>query len=303
MKFDFMGYRFHFITASVILIVLSIFAYLVKGFNYGIDFKGGNIIHLRFASPMDETQIKAVFKKIPGLYFSPDQIIIQAVSGGAQKEFILQYPAPEMDEKENAETHSRILKQLKEAAPYEDESLEVANVGPTLGVEMKRQGVRAAVFSCLGILLYLAWRFDLYAGSGAVIALFHDLIITCGFVLVTGTEFDVSVLAALLTMLGHSVNDTIVVFDRIRENRRISREPSFTVLINDSVNATLERTINTSITTLFSLVALILVGGSSIQGFAQTLTVGVIVGTYSSTFIASPILLYMTGDKLDRKRR
>ncbi len=303
MKFDFMGNRYTFITGSAVAIVLSLLLLLGRGLEYGIDFKGGNIINIRFVSPMDENKIREVFGKIPNLYFKPDQVIIQAVAGGGQKEFILQYPAPVMDEKETGEIHSTIMKQLKELAPYEEESLSMSNIGPTLGAEMKRQGVRAAVFSVIGILLYLAWRFEFYSGAGAVLALVHDLIITLGFICLMKVEFDVTVLAACLTMLGYSVNDTIVVFDRIRENRRLMREQSFAALINESINATLGRTINTSVTTLFTLVALLLVGGASIKGFALTLTFGIAIGTYSSIFVASPILLHLTGDKLDRKRR
>ncbi len=303
MKFDFMGYRHTFLMGSGVLILLSVLLLIGKGLNYGIDFKGGNIINLRFLETMDETRIRQVFARIPNLYFKPEQLIIQAVAAGGGKEFIIQYPAPAVDEKETSEVHSSIMRQLKEKAPYEEESLSMSNIGPTLGAEMKRQGIRAAVFSVIGILLYLAWRFEFYSGAGAVLALVHDLIITLGFVTILGVEFDVTVLAAVLTMLGYSVNDTIVVFDRIRENRRIMREQSFTALINESINSTLGRTINTSLTTLFTLLALLLVGGASIKGFATTLTFGIAIGTYSSIFVASPILLYLTGERLDRKRR
>ncbi|RCK78457.1 MAG: Protein-export membrane protein SecF [Candidatus Ozemobacter sibiricus] len=303
MKFDFMGYRHTFLMGSGLLILLSLLLLLGKGLNYGIDFKGGNIIHLRFLEVMDENKIRQVFAQIPNLYFKPEQVVIQAVATGGGKEFILQYPAPAVDEKETSELHSTIMRQLKEKAPYEDESLAISNVGPTLGEEMKWQGIRAAFFSVVGILLYLAWRFEFYSGTGAVLALVHDLIITLGFISLLNVEFDVSVLAAVLTMLGYSVNDTIVVFDRIRENRRLMREQSFIALINESINSTLGRTINTSLTTLFTLFALLLVGGTSIKGFATTLTFGIAIGTYSSIFVASPILLFLTGERLDRKRR
>ncbi len=303
MKFDFMGYRKQYGLASAILCLVALGICFTHGLNYGIDFKGGNIIHVRFNGETSETAIREVFGSIKDLYFTPEQLIIQNVAGGQNKEFVIQYPAPLRDTAENAQMHVTIQKTLKEKIPFIDDALETANVGPTVGDDMKRQGIWAAILSVVGILLYLAWRFEIQSATGAVVALIHDLCLTLGFISITGIEFDVTVLAAILTMLGYSVNDSIVVLDRIRENRRIMRDVGFSALINDSVNSTLGRTINTSLTTLFTLVALLLKGGSSIHGFSATLTFGIAVGTYSSIFISAVILLEMTGDKLERKRR
>ncbi|MBU1109435.1 MAG: protein translocase subunit SecF [Candidatus Riflebacteria bacterium] len=305
MTFQFMKNRYTFFGISITLIVISILLLFVKGLNYGIDFKGGSIMHVRFIDESNETKIRDIFKQIEkerSLYFTSDQIIVQSVGGGQNREFIIQYPAAPLDSAKNAEVHDHILSDLKRLAPFSDEALEVANVGPTIGDELKKQGLQAAVLSVVGILLYLAYRFEFQSATGAIVALVHDLVIVLGALALIGIEFDVTVLAAVLTLLGYSVNDSIVVLDRIRENRKISKESSFAALIDTSINQTLGRTINTSMTTLLALFALLMLGGISIKGFAITLTIGVIVGTYSSIFIASPVLFEMTGDKLGRNK-
>jgi len=286
MNIKFMQNRYTFFTISITLIIISILLLAVKGLNYGIDFKGGSIIHVRFDAESSESKIRELFTQIEknrGLYFTSDQLVIQSVGGGQGREFIIQYPAAPIDSQKNSEIHDQILSDLKAAAPFNDEALEVSNVGPTIGDEMKTQGLQAAILCVIGILLYLAYRFEFQSATGAI-------------------EFDVTVLAAILTLLGYSVNDSIVILDRIRENRKISKESSFAELIDVSINQTLGRTINTSLTTLLALFALLLLGGISIKGFAITLTIGVVVGTYSSIFISSPVLLEMTGEKLGKKQ-
>ncbi|PKL40933.1 MAG: protein translocase subunit SecF [Candidatus Riflebacteria bacterium HGW-Riflebacteria-1] len=305
MTFQFMKHRYTFFGLSLTLIVISVLLLAVKGLNYGIDFKGGSILHVRFVDESNETKIRDNFKQIEKdrkLYFTSDQIVVQSVSGGQNREFIIQYPAAPLDTAQNAEVHDHILSDLKRLSPFSDEALEVSNVGPTIGDELKKQGLQAAVLSVIGILLYLAYRFEFQSAIGAIIALVHDLIIVLGAVSLIGLEFDVTVLAAVLTLLGYSVNDSIVVLDRIRENRKITKDNSFAAVIDSSINQTLGRTLNTSMTTLLALFSLLILGGISIKGFAITLTIGSIVGTYSSIFIASPVLFEMTGDKLGRTK-
>lgn len=305
MNFQFMKHRYTFFGISIALIVISILLMAVKGLNYGIDFKGGSIIHVRFDNVMDENKIREVFKGIEknrSLYFTSDQLIIQSVATGQGKEFIIQYPSAPVDTQQNAEVHDIILADLKAAAPFSDEALEVSNVGPTVGEEMKKGGIQAAIFSIIGILLYLGYRFEFQSAAGSIVAIVHDLLITLGFLALIGVEFDITVLAAILTMLGYSVNDSIVILDRIRENRKFAKESSFTSLIDESINQTLGRTLNTSITTLLALISLLYLGGISIYGFALTLTFGVVIGTYSSIFVVSPVLLEMTGEKLNRSK-
>lgn len=306
MNIQFMKNRYTFFGISIALIVVSILLLAVKGLNYGIDFKGGSILHVRFDAESSESKIRENFKQIEknrSLYFTSEQLIIQSVGGGQGREFIIQYPAAPIDSQKNSEIHDQILADLKSISPFSDEALEVSNVGPTIGDEMKKQGIQAAILAVIGILLYLAYRFEFQSASGAIVAIVHDLVITLGVLALIGIEFDVTVLAAILTLLGYSVNDSIVVLDRIRENRKISKESSFSQLIDMSINQTLGRTLNTSLTTLLALFALLLLGGISIKGFALTLTIGVCIGTYSSIFIASPVLLEMTGDKLGKKQQ
>jgi preprotein translocase subunit SecF len=301
-----MKHRYTFFGISIALLVAAVLLLAIKGLNYGIDFKGGSIIHVRFHQEMTEGKIRDIFgniEKTRNLYFSPSQIVIQSVAAGQGKEFIIQYPAAPVDSKENSEVHDKILSDIKAAAPYSDEALEVSNVGPTVGDEMKKQGIQAALLSIVGILLYLAYRFEFQSATGAIAAIVHDLIITLGFLALIGLEFDVTVLAAILTMLGYSVNDSIVILDRIRENRKFAKESKFSALIDESINQTLGRTINTSFTTLLALLALLWLGGISIWGFAMTLTFGVFVGAYSSIFVSSPVLLEMTGEKLGRSKK
>lgn len=305
MTFQFMKNRYTFLGISAALILVSLLLLMAKGLNYGIDFVGGSIIRVRFHSEMDEIKIREAFVQIDqkrDLYFTPDQIVVQAIAGSNNSEFIIRYPAPTVDTRDTSEIHDIILNDLKAIAPFSDEDREISSVGPTIGDEMKRQGIMAALFSIVGILLYLAYRFELQSATGAIVAIIHDLFITLGFLALIGIEFDITVLAAVLTLLGYSVNDSIVILDRVRENRKISKETDFALLIDDSINQTLSRTINTSLTTLMALLALLLMGGVSIHGFALTLTFGMIVGTYSSIFISTPVLLELTGKKLGRKR-
>ena len=295
-----------FYTISIILIIAAIVSLFGKGLNYGIDFKGGNIIHVTFNNVTNDNAIREVFKGIQGLYFSADQITIQNVASGEDKEFIIQYPAATRDNIETNKVQDEILKKLKASIEYSDDSLEVSSIGPTVGDEMKKQGIIAAFLSCIGILLYLSYRFDFVSASGVVIAVVHDLIVTLGFISIVGFEFDTTILAAILTLLGTSVNDSIVIFDRIRENSRISKiGTKYEVIVNNSINQSLDRTYNTTLTTLIALLALAFLGGDSIKGFAIALTFGSIIGTYSSICIAPTCVLdifkntpHKSGDKV-----
>lgn len=301
---EFMKHRYTFWSISIALIVVSLVLIAVKGLNYGIHFRGGSIIQVRFNQDMNETSIRAIFNEIDqehDLYFSSDQIIVQSVAGIPNREFIIQYPAPLADTARAGQAHDIVISELRNSAPFAEDALETATVGPTVGEEMRRSGMLAALFSIIGILLYLAYRFELQSATGAIGAIVHDLILTLGFLTLIGLEFDVTVLAAVLTLLGYSVNDSIVILDRIRENRKITKDHNFVKLIDVSINQTLARTINTSLTTLIALLALLIMGGVSIYGFALTLTFGMLVGTYSSLFIASPILLELTGTSLKQK--
>jgi len=164
-------------------------------------------------------------------------------------------------------------------------------VGPKIGGELKRQALKAAAFAIVAILIYISWRFEFRFAVGAVLALLHDALITLGALAITGRQISLPVVAAILTILGYSLNDTIVVFDRIRENMRLLRREEFSKIVNTSINQTLSRTLLTSLTTLLVVVCLFVIGGEVIKDFAFALLVGIVVGTYSSIFVASPLLL------------
>ena len=303
MNFKVMKNRKTYYFFSLALIVASILLFLIKGFNYGIDFKGGNIIRVTFDKETNETEIKAAFTKIKDkinadsnrFYFSPDQVVVQAVAEGKQREFIIQYPVANLDTKSTSEIHDTILEELSTLLPYDRSTREISNVGPTLGDEMKKQALQAAFLSVIGVLLYLGYRFDFHSASGVIVAVVHDLLIVLGFISLMGIEFDTTVLAAVLTLLGYSVNNSIVIFDRIRENKRISKQTNMLEIIDESVIQSLSRTANTTFTTLLALIALVLYGGSSIHNFSVALTIGCVVGTYSSLVIAAPCIVDIFG--------
>ena len=309
MNFRFMENRYTFYFISGILIIASILLLCIKGLNYGIDFKGGNILHITFDNPTNENQIRDAFKKIGEtntLYFSKDAnaLVVQNVANSKVKdrEFIIQYPASTKDSLEASKSHDAIISNLRKILPFSTETLEVSNIGPTIGEEMKKNGIIAAVISCIGILLYLGWRFDFASASGVVLAVIHDLLITLGFIAAMRIEFDTTVLAAVLTLLGYSVNDSIVIFDRIRENIKISKnDVTYGTIVDNSINQSLSRTVNTTITTLLALIALTLYGGNSIYGFSVALTFGCIIGTFSSNCLAAPLVADLF--KLEKKTK
>ena len=284
------------------MIVASFVLLLSRGLNYGIDFKGGNIIHVTFDKETNESEIRDIFNKITTdnkIQLTSDRIIIQNVapSRGSvgvikDREFIIQYPATAKDSLEANKINEKILSELAKNLPFANDSLEISYIGPTIGDELKEKGFIAALFSCIGILLYLGWRFDFHSSLGVIIAVVHDLIVSLGFISLCNIEFDTTVLVALLTLLGSSVNDSIVIFDRIRENSRISKNgTAYADIVNSSINQSLGRTLNTTITTLLALLALVFFGGRSIYGFSIALTFGSIIGTYSSICIAATCVL------------
>ncbi len=297
-KLRFVENRYIFYTISGVMLLIALFSLFTKGLNYGIDFKGGNILKVVFEKETDDKAIREVFNKIgtkTQLYFNVDQITIQNVAND-KKEFIIQYPVNKIESIEANNVKMMIETELNNEMPYSLE--QSSSIGPTIGDELKRQGIIAAFLSCVGILLYLGYRFDFHSAAGVVIAVVHDLIITLGFISIMGSfknlqiTFDTTVLAAILTLLGYSVNDSIVVFDRIRENIRISKNgTAYKQIVNDSINQCISRTINTTITTLLPLFALVLYGGDTLRGFSVSLLFGCLIGTYSSNCLAATCII------------
>ncbi len=287
-KFDFMSFKERAIILSLILIVLSIgsmvYNKMTTGgfFNYGVDFAGGTLIQVRFNEPPDLDRLRKALKEEGFKDFT-----IQ--SFGSPNEVLIRTPQSSGELRGLQEKAKRAIAKLY-GNNFEVRRIEM--VGPKVGKELKRKGIKAIILSLIAMLIYISWRFEFRFAIGAILALFHDVTITAGVFALFRLQMDLEILAALLTILGYSINDTIVVYDRIRENMSKGKGASIEETINISVNETLSRTLLTSLTTLFAVLSLLILGNEVIRGFALALTIGIIVGTYSSIFIASPIVVY-----------
>jgi len=280
---NFIGIRKTAITVSIVLIVIGLLSVAIKGFNYGIDFSGGTMVQLLFK---EDVHIDKVRKGLTGINMGDSTI----QHYGGSKEVIVRAKA-------TPETLEDIGKKIKGALssefPNDDfEIRRVEMVGPKVGKDLRQKALLSLFYAMLFMLAYIWWRFEFAFGMGAMIALIHDVLITIGVISITNTEFDLTIVAALLTIVGYSINDTIVVYDRIRENLKNMRRESYATIINKSINETLSRTILTSFTVFMVAVILLLFGGEVIHGFSLAMVVGVVAGTYSSIYIASPIVLF-----------
>ena len=276
-KIDFIGKRKIAYFLSLLLIIFGITSFFIKGQkNFGIDFTGGTIEQLRFEEPVDLAKMRSALFEI-GLGDAPLQQF------GNNKEVIVRTYAEKPD---------MITDKLKEVFGNDSfEVLRIEKVGPLVGSALRHKAFLALIYSMIGICAYVSFRFHFKYAIAAILALLHDVLICVGAVSITGREFSLPVIAALLTIVGYSINDTIVVFDRIREDLKLMRKDDFKTVLNASINQTLSRTVITSLTTLLVVIALFLFGGNVINDFAFVLLVGIIVGTYSSIFVASPILM------------
>ena len=289
LNFDFMGKRKFALMLSLILIILSIVAMVVRGLNLGIDFTGGTLVQVGYA---DSVELESVRQALISSDFG--DAIVQHF--GTAKDVLIRLPVTDKDA-DKAALSNRVLESLIPTGAPEMRRVEF--VGPQVGDELRDKGGLAMLYALIGILIYVALRFEWRFSLGSVAALIHDVILVVGFFAITQIEFDLTVLAALLAVIGYSLNDTIVVFDRIRENFRRLRKETSSGVINRSINQTLSRTLMTSITTLLVLAALFAFGGEVIHSFSIALIVGVIVGTYSSIYVASSSLLALNVSKED----
>ncbi len=304
-RIDFIGRRRIAALISISVIVIVLLSLFFRGLNLGIDFTGGTLVEVSYSSSVNTEEVRTNLRR-SGL----DGVVVQYF--GTSRDVLIRLPAdPEVDA---AESSSLIISSLREpygetlAQSSENDSQRcvfqdgttgdctvqmrrVEFVGPQVGGELTEKGGLAMLYALLGILAYVAWRFEWRFALGAVIALVHDVVITVGFFSLLGLEFSLPVLAAVLAVIGYSLNDTIVVFDRIRENFRKMRKGTIVEIMNSAINQTLRRTLLTSLTTLLVVVTLILLGGEIIKGFAVALFIGILVGTYSSIFVASPVVL------------
>ena len=295
LNIPFMKFRWFTSSLSIILVVASIFLIATRGLNYGIDFKGGAKLEYQFPKDITESDVRAVVSNL-GL----GDITVVRYGPREERRMSIRVEMPEM----HAKIAPVITKALTDS--YGEVLLESEEtVGPKVGAELRRKAWLTILFSWLLMLVYIGYRFNFYFAPGAVIALIHDVLITLGIFALLGKEINLAILAAILTIIGYSVNDTIVVFDRIRENSKGISSSTVIDIVNKSLNSTLSRTLITSLTSLFVILVLFLKGGGTLHNFAFALLVGVVVGTYSSIFVASPIFvgLYRALPKFFKTRR
>ena len=284
--FNFMGKSKQAIIFSIVLVLASYAILLTKGLNYGVDFAGGTIVQVKYDTdaPIQKMREKLKHDKIfenasITEFGSPDEVIIRmkTSTGSVTKDI-----------------GDVTREALKGTGNFEIRRVDI--VGPKVGSELKEKGIMSLVLAIIGILIYVAFRFEWRFAIASILALVHDVSIASGAIALVGLDVNLDVLAALLTLLGYSLNDTIIVFDRIREGIVKSRNAELSAIINESITRTLARTTLTSLTTFFVIFTLFMFGGEIIHAFAFTLLVGIIVGTYSSIFVASPILLWFGFD-------
>ena len=294
-EFEFMGRRRLAVAVSLVVIAVSIVSLAVRGLNFGIDFTGGLLLEVGYEQPAD---LDAIRSQLATAGYEAAQV---QNFGSANDVLIRILPR---DEADTTKLGDQIVK-LLQSGGSEVELRRVEFVGPQVGEELTERGGTAMIFALLMILGYIMFRFQWKFAVGSVAALIHDVIIVIGFFSVFQLPFDLSVLAAVLAVIGYSLNDTIVVFDRIRENFRQIRRGTAASIMNTSINQTLSRTIITGLTTLLVLLALYAVGGEAVSGFSLALIIGIVVGTYSSIYTASAMALALnvrTEDLLEPKK-
>ena len=291
-RFDFVKWAPTFGGVSVVLMILSVILVLTKGLNYGIDFAGGTEVQVRFENQVDQQALREAIEAA-----GAKNPAVQGFGGG--KEFLIRLETPhgatekETNDRINANV-SRIREAMKTKFALKDDGLlRVDTVGPQIGSELKRNGFLAAFYSFLVILIYVSLRFDYKYAPGAVLCLVHDVTVTVGVFALLGREFNVQIMAAILTLIGYSLNDTIVTFDRIRETAPQNKDKPFSYVINLAINDMLGRTILTAGATFLAVMVLFFFGGGVIAEIAFTMMVGVIIGCYSSVYVAAPLILVM----------
>ena len=267
---------------SLILFIISIFFLIFKGLNYGVDFIGGTLIELRSDNTNYKTEdIRGAFNKL-----NLDDLSVKKF--GAEGDYVIKFKRSDLNEPD-------FIKNLKNDLDnyLEDYSFRrVENVGPKVSAELLQDGVTAIAIALAAMLIYIWFRFEWQFSIGAIIAIFHDVIITLGIFSLLSLEINLSIVAAVLTIVGYSMNDTVVIFDRVRENLKKYADIKIFDLTNLSINETLSRTLITSVTTLLALLSIFFFGGEILKGFSFAMILGVILGTYSSIFIANPVLVY-----------
>lgn len=287
---DFVGVRYYALAISVILLLISGYAIVTKGLNFGIDFTGGTMIEVGYPTAVNLDEVRSTLES--GGY---ENAMVQ--NFGSLADVLIRLPTIETEN--TAELSNNIMTLLKAEHSDEIQLRRVEFVGPQVGEELAEDGGLAVLYAMIGILIYIAMRFEYRFAISSVAALVHDVIITVGYFALFEIDFDLTVLAAILAVIGYSLNDTIVIFDRVRENFLKMRKATPLEVINKSINGTLGRTLITSGTTLFVVIALYVLGGEAINAFALALILGIVIGTYSSMYIAGTAVLLMGVTKND----
>jgi preprotein translocase subunit SecF len=289
-NYDFLRWRWHAVVVSAVILIAGAVMVARSGLPLGIDFSGGTIVVLKFQQPVAEDAIRNALESLPG------EKVVQQYGQPDDHEILVRLPqSVEEEQAANLEQDARRVVDAVTGAnlgTFEVVSTEI--VGPVVGKDLQRKGLFATITSLIGIALYIAFRFRPSFAIGAIGASTHDIIVTVAVVTALGYELSLNTIAAILTIAGYSVNDTIVIFDRVRENARTLKTQSLSEQVNLAVNQTLARTIITAGTTFLSVLALFIFGGEVLEGFAVTMLVGIVTGTYSTVFIASSIAIALS---------
>ncbi len=279
-NFDFMKSKKLTYALSSTLVVLSLICIAVKGFNFGIDFSGGILMEVKSETPINVDEMRSTLSKL-----DIDDLNLQSM-GEDGTEMVIRAQAKTLDEK----AQMAVVNEIKSTLGSDYEYRRVDLVGPQVGDELKKDGIIASLIAVLAITVYVWFRFEWQFALGAIIGLTHDLIVTAGLLSLFGLDFSLTTVAAILTLAGYSVNDTVVTYDRIRENLRKYRKMKQTDLLNKSINDILSRTFLTGLTTMFAALALLIWGGDTLRSFAFTIFFGVVIGTYSSIYVCTTLL-------------
>lgn len=279
--YNFLKFKNVFMSVSLVLFVISIILFFTKGLNLGVDFKGGTVIEMKFEQTNNSEDIRKSLLKI-------NLGDVKVKEFGSDKDFLATIEQKGKNNDFVASIKNHLEKDLNKKVDFR----RVEVVGSKISNELTRDGIYSVVLALILMLVYIWFRFEWQFSLGSIVALVHDVIITIGAFSLIGYEFNLSIVAAILTIVGYSMNDTVIIYDRIREFLKKDDKKELSELINDSINSTLSRTLKTSGTTLLALISIYFFGGEILKGFSFALIWGILIGTYSSIFVASPILIY-----------
>jgi preprotein translocase subunit SecF len=295
-NFNFIQWRWHALALSLVVILAGVGMIVTRGMPLGIDFSGGTIVVLKFQQPVAEDALRTALDSVPG------EKVVQQFGDSGANEWLVRLPLPagadgaSIEQGASLEQGARaILEAVTRANLGQFEVISQELVGPVIGADLQRKGIYAMLASIVGITIYIGIRFRFAFAIGAIVATLHDVLVTMAFLMFFGYDFSLNIVAAILTITGYSVNDTIVIFDRVRENLKSKRRDSLENVVNLSVNQTLGRTVITAGTTFLAVLSLYLFGGEVLEGFAFTMLVGIVSGTYSTVFIAAAIAILLSG--------